>query len=263
MPLTFRAGTAYYYQIKEDLARRIAAGEFSVDERIPSELELAQEYSVSRPTIRQGILELVQDGILTRSRGKGTFVLPPVIVSDAHAFTSFADEMREKGIEHAARLISTNKISANEAIAEDLRIAPGAPIYQIVRSRIGNGIPLVVRTMQIPEALAPGLLRKPIHDAPIYQILRRDYNIVATGSHQYFSAVAAPEDVAAELQVATGSPLLYWRGVTVDSSQRPIARTFAHYRGDRFEFAIRQGNLRDERLPDFRIEGIASAHEDR
>lgn len=258
MALTFRSGTAYYFQIKEDLARRIGSGEFSVDERIPSELDLAQQYNVSRPTIRQAILELVQDGVVTRARGRGTFVLPPVIVSDAHAFTSFADEMRQKGIEHAAQLISARQLAADETIAKDLHIALGAPIYEIVRSRLGNGTPLVVRTMQIPEALAPDLLRKPIHDVPIYQILQRDYNVVATGSHQYFSAVAAPEDIALALQVAPGSALLFWRGVTVDSAQRPIARTLAHYRGDRFEFAIRQGNLRDERIPDVRIEGIAA-----
>ncbi|GAC1301499.1 MAG: GntR family transcriptional regulator [Vulcanimicrobiaceae bacterium] len=256
MGLTYRSGTAYYYQIKEDLVRRIASAEFRVDDRIPSELELAQQYGVSRPTIRQAILALVQDGVVTRSRGKGTFVLPPVIVSDAHAFTSFADEMRQQGIDHTAHLMSARQIVATDAIASDLRIAAGAAVYEITRSRLGDGTPLVVRTMQIARELAPDLLQKPIHEAPIYLILQREYNIVASGSHQHFSAVAAAEDIAAELQIPVGSPLLYWHGITVDSAQHPIARTSAYYRGDRFEFGIRQGNLRDERLPDVRIQDI-------
>ncbi len=256
MALRYRSGTAFYFQIKEDLARRIRSGEFRVADRIPSELELAQQYEVSRPTIRQAILALVQDGVVTRARGKGTFVLPPIIVSDAHAFTSFADEMRERGIDHTAHLMSARQILATDAIASDLGLAPGSAVYEIARSRLGNGTPLVVRTMQISKELAPDLLQKPIQEEPIYLILQRDYNIVATGSHQHFSAVAAPDDIAQELQIPLGAPLLYWHGITVDSSQRAIARTSAYYRGDRFEFGIRQGNLRDERLPDVRIQDI-------
>ena len=253
----FRDGTAFYYQIKEHLISKIASGEFKIGAKLPSEFQLAEEYGVSRPTVRQAILELVQEGVFSRSRGRGTFVLPPVITSDAHAFVSFAEEMREKGMEHGALLISARTINATQTMAADLDVVVGAPVYEIVRVRMANGEPLVLRTLQVPVALAPNLLERALETSPIYDILKNEYGLIAAGSSQYFSAIAASEEEAALLEINPGDPLGLWRGVTFSSKRAVIARTKAVYRGDRFRFALRQG-LKLNDLPSFEIERIKS-----
>lgn len=63
-----------YYQIAVDLRRRIAGGEWRTGSRLPSEPALAEQYAVSRMTLRQAVLELSKEGILARRRGQGTFV---------------------------------------------------------------------------------------------------------------------------------------------------------------------------------------------
>jgi DNA-binding LacI/PurR family transcriptional regulator len=69
------APESYYEQIKENILNRITSGEYKTDEKIPSERELCELYSVSRTTIRKAIDELVAEGILTRKSGRGTFVI--------------------------------------------------------------------------------------------------------------------------------------------------------------------------------------------
>jgi GntR family transcriptional regulator len=66
-----------YYQIMSQLREKIAAGEYDVNDALPPERELVETYQVSRMTIRQAILELVNEGILVRRKGIGTFVAPP------------------------------------------------------------------------------------------------------------------------------------------------------------------------------------------
>ncbi|HVA38958.1 MAG TPA: GntR family transcriptional regulator [Candidatus Dormibacteraeota bacterium] len=256
MGLIFREGTTFYYQVREDLTRRIAMGEFGANGQLPAELDLAQHYGVSRTTVRQAILDLVRDGILTRQRGRGTFLLPRVLVSDAHTLISFADEMKQRGIESCARLLSAREIKATAEIAAELEARENDPIFEIVRLGLGNGVPLVLRTIQVPAAIVPDLLSQPLQDEPIYDMLRERYNIVAAGSYQHFAAVAADKKVAAALKIAIGAPVLSWRGITVDINRRPIARTWAYYRGDRFEFSINQGNVADDRRLGVRMRTI-------
>ncbi len=63
-----------YYQIAVDLRQRISRGEWRAGNKLPAEPELARQYSVSRMTVRQAVSELVEDGVLVRKRGNGTFV---------------------------------------------------------------------------------------------------------------------------------------------------------------------------------------------
>jgi 5-formyltetrahydrofolate cyclo-ligase len=63
-----------YYQIAQDLRQRIAGGEWSAGGKLPSEPQLAQQYDVSRMTMRQAFKELAKEGVVVRRRGAGTFV---------------------------------------------------------------------------------------------------------------------------------------------------------------------------------------------
>jgi GntR family transcriptional regulator len=239
----FRSDRPYYYQIREHLLKRIWSGEFPAGSQLPSESELAAAYGVSRPTIRQAVADLVQEGVLTRARGKGTFVAPPAIAADAEIFQSFAEEMSARGVRHTARLVSAQEIEATESAAADLEVRVGEPVYEVTRVRLGDGEPLVIRTLQIPARVCPGLLERDLERVPLYEVLRRETGLVASGSVQWFSAVRARKDEALLLDVEPGGPLLLWRGVTYTAEGTPLARTKALYRADRYRFRIRQGSM--------------------
>jgi GntR family transcriptional regulator len=241
MSFSFNPSIPFYFQIKEDILKKIEDGIFNVGDQLPSEHELVQEYGVSRPTIRQAIVQLVQEGVLIRGRGKGTFVSQPLITSNAQLFTTFAEAMHDKGVQQRAKLIEVKRIQASEKIAEDLEISLGDDVHEIVRLRMGNNEPLVIRTMQISAKLYPDFLEEDLETEPLYSIFQRKYGFILGNAVQSFQAVTATKLESSLLRIEVGAPLMLWQGVTYTAQKVPIERVKALYRGDRFRFMIKQG----------------------
>src|SRR5256714_14773008 len=88
-----------YYQIMIQLREKISAGEYTIYSALPPERELVETYQVSRMTIRQAISELVNEGILARRTGIGTFVAPPKLEQPLNNLTIFTDDMAQRGMQ--------------------------------------------------------------------------------------------------------------------------------------------------------------------
>ncbi|APH03498.1 GntR family transcriptional regulator [Bacillus weihaiensis] len=230
-----------YVQIKQELLRKIEGGQYIVGMQLPSEHELMEYYGVSRPTVRQAIVELVQEGVLVRGRGRGTFVSQPLITSNAQVFTTFADIMKAKGVEQGARVIEKNQSLTSEQLSRELEISLGEEIYEIVRLRLGNKEPLVIRTTQVSSKLCPGLLEEDVENKTLYSIFQEKYGLVPAGATQTFQAVKATAFEANLLKIEIGEPLMLWEGVVYTQNRIPIEKAKALYRGDRFSFNINQG----------------------
>lgn len=243
-----------YYKIKLDLLEKMASGAWPIGSQLPTELTLMTHYGVSRPTIRQALLELVHAGQLTRVRGRGTFVSSPLVTKDAQIFTTFAEDMSKQGERHRAVTISKKRVSASRPLAADLNISDGETAFEIVRVRIAHDEPLVLRTSYIAERECPGLLDENLDDEPLYDIIRRRVGQFPTSAHQAFRAVAATPKEAAWLHIPRGAPLLEWEGVVINQHGRPMEKVRALHRGDKFRFVVNQGRLPPQEGD--RVEGL-------
>ena len=83
-----------YYQIETEIKKLAETKDLKPGDLIPSEREFAEKYEVSRMTVRQAINNLVNEGILIRQRGKGTFIAEPKIEQPLQGLTSFSEDMR-------------------------------------------------------------------------------------------------------------------------------------------------------------------------
>lgn len=92
--------TPVYMEITEYIMQKIRSGEWSIDYMIPTEMQLCEQFGVSRPTVRAAVLKLVQEGHLRRVKGKGTFVTAPRVLEQSTIFIeSFFREMNQRGVE--------------------------------------------------------------------------------------------------------------------------------------------------------------------
>jgi GntR family transcriptional regulator len=251
----------YYYQIREDIVEQIESGVYSHGEQIPTETELAAKYGVSRPTIRQAILALVNEGILVRTRGKGTFVSTPRIMKDAQVFSTFAEDMTHRGITQESKTIIKHEISASVQVANALMIPPKAPTFEFVRLRIGNGENLVLRTSHIAKSICPELIEQDLDSMPLYDIIKDLTGLVPMGATQSFRAVVATSLDAKLLQISAGDPLMLWEGTIYANNQKPIEHVRALYRGDRHQFFIDQGMVPVKRDESTQIHSIGILNE--
>ena len=234
----FFEGIPYYLQIKEDLRRRIVSAEISSGARIPGEMELARSYGVSRPTVRQAIQALVQDGLLVRSKGRGTFVRTPPAVDSAEMFTLFGDG---GGVDNDgwSRAVEVRRAAASGGVPAALGLPPGSEVFEISLRYLRRGEPVALRRLSVPPHVMPDLAER-LRTEPLGAVLGA-LGLAGGTALQTFQAAKCSAWEAALLGLDPGEPVTVWTGVLYGLGAEARAHVETVFRGDRIAFTIRQG----------------------
>ena len=163
-----------YYQIREDLREKISSNQYPPSSMIPSEAELCEFYGVSRVTVRRAILDLVQEGLLNRGKGKGTFVSESYGMSTVNGVQSFTQELMGLNMRPSAKLLSCKIHNAEPSLRQKLRLAEGESVVTISRLRLTNNEPCMVEVMNFPYKLVPGIEKKDLNQS-IYHLMKDEY----------------------------------------------------------------------------------------
>ncbi|TCN21149.1 GntR family transcriptional regulator [Mesobacillus foraminis] len=226
-----------YIQLKMWIIKQIENEVFKSGGKIPTEHNLSEMHNISRPTVRQALSELVQEGYLTKRRGLGTFVSSPLFTGDATIFRTFAEEMEIFGFSHSAKLIDKKIYPASSSLAKSLCIEEGDEVFELVRLRYAIGKPLAIRTSIIPVKLYPNLLEENLEE--LYSLFAQK-GIFPKRSKQTFQAVPANEKEAELLNVTEGTPLMLWEGIVFTTNELPMEKVKVVYLGSHFRFEIDQ-----------------------
>ena len=228
-----------YYQLREFIRERIRNGEWAPGMLIPSERELCERYGISRMTARQSISELVNEGLLYREQGKGTFVAHAKIPQQLMSLTGFTEDMRSREQRPGARVLKAEMWDADEVVAERLRIKVGQPVFRLRRLRLADAEPLAIETTCVWFIGCERLLDYDLGHDSLYRVLTDSFDMPPVAAEQEIeSGLVAPEE-ARLLEVASGSPVLRTRRVTTTRRGQPIEFAQAVYRGDKYRFYTR------------------------
>lgn len=225
---------SYYRQLYGILRDELAAGKWQPGERMPSEAELIAIYGVSRITVRQAFELLVNDGLVYRRRGSGTFVNVTPFDMESNRINGFAADLRRRGMEPSTQLMDSRLEPASADMARHLDVEPGAELAVLERLRAADGAPMCFERVYLVHHLCPEVLDGDYNETPMHEALLERYGIQLTRAHQATRAVAADENLAARLQVAAGSPLLFIERVTCQQSGIPVEFRRMYIRGDRY-----------------------------
>jgi len=237
--IDFNSRIPFYLQLKELLLKDIEGGVYKSGDKIPTEFELCDAYQISRPTVRQAVDELVREGYLVRKRRLGTFVSPRVFTKAATIFRTFAEEISEKGLPHSAKLIKKEIVKASEELAKILKVNPGDPLFHIVRLRLADNEPLVIRDSIIPCYLDEDLFDQDLEELILYEHFGKK-GYYPYRSKQTFQAVKASKEEAGLLEIQENDPLLSWDGIVFLEGDIPLEKVQVLYVGSRFCFEIDQ-----------------------
>lgn len=228
-----------YYQLMEILRDEIEKGQYKPGDALPSENELTIRFGVSRPTVRQAVNELVREGLLYRIKGKGTFVAQPKIVQDFfQKLLSFAEEMREKGLEHRTEVLGLDVRLPQQSVSEHLRLPYGRKIIRLERVRFINEEPIVHVTSYIPWDYFPGMEALDFTNLSLYQVMEERWGARVSMARRWLEAVPATARSAGVLKIREGAPVQLCRTVTWDDKGRAVEYSVASYRGDRSQFIL-------------------------
>src|SRR5260370_23282183 len=118
-------------RIADDVEQEIIADVYTIGERLPGEVEIAQRFDVNRHTVRRALAELALRGLVRAERGSGTFVAPRRIAYPIRRQTRFSEIVGGAGREVGSRLIADGEEPASGALAERLRIGVGAVVGRL------------------------------------------------------------------------------------------------------------------------------------
>ncbi len=224
-----------YYQIMNQLRAKISEGEYAVNSTLPPERELVETYQVSRMTIRQAISELVNEGILIRRKGIGTFVAPPKLEQPLSSLTSFTEDMAQRGMKAGAHIVSFKETSPDPAIRKTLGLSAEDKVFECVRLRLADEEPMALETTTLVASICSGLQREDLENQSLYKVLAERWGIELDYATQSLEPILAPSHEATLLHIAPGSPLLLMHRISYDQNDRAVEHVKSLYRGDRYK----------------------------
>lgn len=222
-----------YFQVAQRLEDGIRSGVLEPGARLENEIAIARHLSVSRPTIRRAIQEIVDKGLLVRRRGVGTQVVQSHVTRPVE-LTSFYNDLKNANLDPQTQVLEHRLLAANSSIAEKLSVAPGDEILLVRRLRSTGDTPVAVLENYLPTAFIDITLEE-LEKGGLYDALRAR-GVVLKIANQKIGARRAVGDESKLLGVDEGGPLLTVERIALDNAGQVIEVGNHCYRPDMYNF---------------------------
>lgn len=230
-----------YYQLKEAIKKKIADGIWKVGQCIDSERELSETYGVSRMTIRQALGELVQEGILIREKGKGTFVCEPKVKQKD--MMSFSEIIKRTGRNLRTEVLEFKKIQTPEDFSD---IFSFEEVYKINRNRIVDDECIANEVVFIPVDYC-GYVDEEKLKGSLYKMLE-EFGYSVDHSESSIRSVIMDDYYKKIFNVDSEVPLLQTFSKTINSDGKVLFIEESTYRSDKYVLEVnisrREGKLK-------------------
>ena len=224
-----------YYQISSRIEAAIVSGQLPPGSRLENEISLGDRLSLSRPTVRRALQELVNKGFLVRRRGIGTQVVQGPVTRKVE-LTSLYDDLDRGGQRPSTELLSYEVAKADANAAERLSVAEGSPVLHLRRLRLSDGIPLAVLENFLPEDFLD-LRSSDLASHGLYQLMRGRGTLIRV-AHQRIGARAATAEESRLLGIKSHGPVLAMERTAYDNSGKTVEFGHHCYRPDLYSFEI-------------------------
>lgn len=228
-----------YHQVYLDLRNAIQNGDLQPGAMLPPEVEICQSYNVGRQTIRKAIARLVDEDLVERFPGRGSYVRERPRHIQFLLDRSFSQQMLELGIVPQSRLIS-REVGRVTSQAGVLRPYHGQPCLLLERLRLGNSEPVCHQLSTILISRCPNLPDEDIAGQSLYDTLANRYKLAIQRIDHIVRAVAADEYHADLLDVLENTPLLFVATSAYLADGELIEFSTSYYRADRYEYSTTQ-----------------------
>ncbi len=225
-----------YIQVKRQILDAIRDGRWKPGEMLPSEQQLATEFSVSQGTLRKAIDDLVAQNLIIRQQGKGSFIATHNTDHSLFYFFHLVDDQNRRELpQSTVEKIRTRRGTSTEC--NRLGLASSSTILEIRRVRNIGGSPVINETVLL-SATKFGDLKQRSEELPntLYQLYQEQYATTVGSAVEGIRAVGANEDDAQALNIEIGTPILEIDRVALDLDRRPIEVRVSRCRTDNYKY---------------------------
>ncbi|WP_215113617.1 GntR family transcriptional regulator [Exiguobacterium sp. s63] len=228
-----------YETIADEIRKRIIEHVYPLEHALPDEIHLAQEFGVSRMTMKRALEILVMEGLIYRKRGKGTFILQSsfqkdrinVISKETRGLTQVIGDRSLR-----SEVLNFEVKFPSQEVANHLMIELTEPVYEIRRVRYVDEEPYVIELTYMVANLITGITRE-ILEQSVYAYIQEDLGYTITSSHKVIRADKPDEYDQAYLKNDITEPIIEVEQVVYLSNGKPFEYSFARHRYDKFVFS--------------------------
>ncbi len=222
-------------QLATLLRSRIHERQLLPNMQLPSERELCDEHGVSRITVRNALSELLHEGLVYTSVGKGTYVAESPLNEELQPLSSFSDDMRRRGLQVSSRVLEARIVAAGYELAEQLQLPPGAEVVRLYRLRLADGVLIALQLSHLPHHLCSGLVTYDFTTRSLFETLRTEYQHQLVHADTTISAALPRADESRLLQLSPQTAVLISEQTTFVEDGSIIEVTRSVFRGDRYK----------------------------
>jgi GntR family transcriptional regulator len=226
-----------YLDVAADLRTAVAAGAYGAGGALESEAELGGRFGVSRVTVRRALEELRREGLVTSRRGVGWFVAVDPVRQALGRVTTVEAALEASGATAERRVLEFGFEPATDAVADALRLEPGAEVLRVRRLTLADGEPFALVTVWLPAALGAQVSRDDAQRAPFYELLAARGTKLGSATQLIGADIADADDIAL-LGLEPGAAVLACRRVTTARDGAPVVVSEHRYPAHRTTFEI-------------------------
>ena len=236
----YRGGLTISRKLTERLLLALQEGEFSGYLRLPSEVELAAHFGVSRSVIRDVLSNLEREGFVERERGVGTTIIREIVdlKSRFDIKYEYNSLVRATGANPSATIKSLREEKVGEELARRLRIAAGDAVIVCEKCVYANKVPVIYSIDRLPKELMGGAdYTKLRWERSVFDLLEEECHIVIDTDIAALLPVVGPDNIRQELRLTEGRAMLRVDEIGYQKLGRPVLQTYGYY-SDYFEFTL-------------------------
>ncbi|APP02549.1 GntR family transcriptional regulator [Lactobacillus delbrueckii] len=228
-----------YRTVMHDIKRRILAGEYE-GMRLPDERSLAEQYQVSRSSMKRALELLALQGIVFKKRGSGTFINPLYLKNQAMfryegSNLGLTDSFLAPGKKQGIKLLEFKVVKASPETAQDLFLSENDFVYQFKRLRLLDGQPFLIEEGFVPIKILPEL-KEEILQGSLFNYLEDAQNKAVTRSYLTITVSPSSAEDQEALQLKATEPVGVMDGIFFldDGTPFEVSSMRVHYKYMRF-----------------------------
>lgn len=229
-----------YVQLEQIIKSKIITGEFMPGEQVPTEKELCKMYQVSSITARQAILNLVNQGLLRRVAGKGTFLTEEISKTEILQAKGSVYGLISSGLKaQEVRVLDITNVKPPKRVSKILNVEESSHVTKVRRTRNSDNIPVSFIINYLPIEIGTHIKEKDLRAYPMLEILSNKLGIELAKGNQSIQAIVADYEIASALSVSVSSPILYVETIIYSKEKKPVDFVQTFVRPDRYKYSVK------------------------
>jgi GntR family transcriptional regulator len=228
-----------YFQLIALIKRQIRSGMLKPGDMLPSESQFCAQFGVSRSTVRQALNQLVEEKLIIRRRGKGSFVADQKLKRNLNHLYSFTEDMISMNLSPRSDVLESSVVSASDDIIASLKLPPEQiKVFKLTRLRLANNEPILLETAHIPLYLAPDIMNEDFTSVSLYTILELKYGLNLYKAIETIESARLNKETASLLACKTSTAAFNIQRIAYLDTGLPFELTNSIARGDKCVFKV-------------------------